>query len=130
MSQKIRFIENPAVKGREENYTTLYVRVPEVLDSWKNSLFSFEWLDANQQIKPIEGLAESEKQKRQRIEHILAQGLPVEMPVLGMGMLDNVEIGIGRDIFLTLAANGVTRIPVHIPILHKDDFSPFCDTDE
>jgi hypothetical protein len=103
--------------------------VPDVLESWKNSLFSFEWLADDQKIKPVEELTETEREKRKNIESMLDKGLPLEMPVLGMGMLDNVEIGIGREVFLTLAANGITRIPVHIPKLHKDDFGPFCDMD-
>jgi hypothetical protein len=39
--------------------------------------------------------------------------------------MENVEIGAGRAVFLTLAALGAKKLPVHIPKTHEDEFSPF-----
>lgn len=39
--------------------------------------------------------------------------------------MDNVEIGAGRDVFLTLASMGLNEIEVHIPQSNKADFKKF-----
>lgn len=126
----IEFTDNPAIRGKENSYITVSVKAPDVIKSWKSSLFSFEWITAEYKIKPFEDLPEKEQEKRREVEARLQAGKPVEMPILGIGMLDNVEIGSGRAVFLTLVANGVEEIPVHIPVTYKDDFKPFCDVME
>ena len=42
-----------------------------------------------------------------------------------IGMMDNVEIGVGRAELLTLAAAGIETMPVHIPKSSESDFKPF-----
>ena len=51
------------------------------------------------------------------------QSLP--RPVLGWGLFDCVEIGSGRDVFLTLAALGMRHIPVHAPRSMIEALTPF-----
>ncbi len=123
--KEVRFIDNPAIMGRESNYTSIPVSVSKVLDSWRASLFSFEWVTPELEVRAIEELPEQEQEKRRQIEDSLRHGEPLEKPILGIGMLDNVEIGSGRAVFLTLAANGVEEIQVHVPLIHKDDFRQF-----
>lgn len=126
----LKFIDNPAIKGREHNYVSVTVKVPDILESWRISLFSFEWISSDMAIKSLEELPEKEQGRRMEIEGRLRTGKPLEQPILGIGMLDNVEIGAGRAVFLTLAANGATEIPVHIPVVHEEDFKIFASTVE
>lgn len=119
------FIDNPAVKGREDRYVELAVRPEKILESWRLSLFSFEWLRPDGRIKAIEDLSSAEREKRAKIEVALAGGEALEKPVLGIGMLDNVEIGSGRAVFLTLAAHGIDSVPVHVPEGHAASFRPY-----
>jgi hypothetical protein len=116
---------NPAIANRADKYDTVEVDTVKVLKSYRKSLFSYEWLTPEGAIKTLDGLSDSERVKRQEIEDLIAHGKPVPMPVLGIGVLNNVEIGIGRAAFLTLAAHGVDAIAAHIPKSNAKEFRSF-----
>lgn len=121
----LHLTDSPSTRGREDRYTVARVSVQAVLKSWRSSLFSFEWLNPDGSIRTLDELPLHERDKRLRIEKLLAAGDGVERPVLGIGILDNVEIGAGRDVFLTLAARGVQTVDVHIPVSNIKDFKQF-----
>lgn len=122
IENRIIFIDRADFSARPGYYTNIDVESSLVLKSWKLSLFSFEWLRPDGSIKPLEELAEAEAEKRRLVEIRLRNGEPFEKPILGIGVMDNVEIGVGRAEFLTLAAHGVRIIPVHIPTACESDF--------
>ena len=119
------FIDNPVIHGREDRYAAVTVDVARIMKSWRLSLFSYEWVLPDGRIRDLTELPEAEKPKRQEVEPMLDRGQPIERPVLGIGLMDNVEIGSGRAIFLTLAARGAATIPVHIPKSSLKEFAPF-----
>ncbi len=121
----ITFIDNPGLNGSKDRYTSIMLDIPCALESWRLSLFSFEWMDSDGRIKTLEQLPEHEKPKRVLAEKKFLSGGPVEQPVLGIGISDNIEIGMGRAELLTLAAHGVKTIPVHIPKSCESDFKAF-----
>ena len=121
----LKFSDNIAIKGREDRYQTVRVASAAVIKSWRSSLFSFEWLDENGAIRALDDLPLHERDKRLKVEKALASAESLNRPVLGIGVLDNVEIGAGRDVFLTLAARGFKEIEVHIPKSAIADFKPF-----
>lgn len=125
IEKNIRFTENPLAAGEGARYVTIYIRVADALKSWRGSLFSFEWLRPDGKIKSAAELTPAERDKRAAIEKLLQDGSPVLMPILGIGMMDNIEIGSGRAEFLTLAALGVEIMPVHVPRSNESDFKPF-----
>lgn len=118
-------INNPSVSGREDRYKIIRVDAAKSLKSWKQSLYSFEWLESDGSIRGIDALPMQEHQKRLEIENALKKGASIERPVLGIGVMDNIEIGAGRATFLTLIAHGHKVIEVHIPKANEDDFRPF-----
>lgn len=117
--------DNAAVKGREDRYRVIRIDGGKALKSWKKSLYSFEWLRPDGAIRALDDLPLAERQKRLEMENSLKKGGPIERPVLGIGVLDNIEIGAGRAAFLTLVALGYKTIEVHIPKTNEDDFRPF-----
>lgn len=120
--KSIAFTNNKTAGGQ---YLEITVNVSKVLESWRSSLFSFEWLDQGGKIKPFDDLPEKEQIKRRAVEAALARGEAITKPVLGIGIQDNVEIGSGRAAFLTLAAKGLREMPVDIPQGNEKDFKPF-----
>lgn len=121
----IEFIDNSAVEGKEDQYLTIEVDVALVLESWAHSLFSYEWLNEKGEIKALELMQEAEKTKRQHIEKLLEQKSAISKAILGIGLQENIEIGIGKPEFLTLAAKGIPTIPVHISKLHQEEFKKY-----
>jgi hypothetical protein len=119
------FIANPSLAGREAQYVALTVKSAAVLKSWKLSLFSYEWLLPDGQIRPVDDLPLKEREKRLQVEDALKRGIPLMTPVLGIGIMDNIEIGSGRDVFLTLSALGYDHIPVYAPKSCLKEFKSF-----
>ena len=124
-THEISFIDNPAIKDRAEKYLSVDVDTDKILDSWRTSLYAFEWITPEGRIKDVAELAETEQQKRSAIEQKLQNEGTLAKPVLGIGLLENIEIGIGRHEFLAAASHGLKKIPVHIPKSNQDDFTPF-----
>lgn len=124
-SQRIDFVDNNAVKSRPGAYLAVTVRVDSVLKSWRASLFAHEWMRPDGQLKTGPELSENERPKREAVEALLRAGGTLEKPVLGIGLLESVEIGAGRATFLTLAAHGMATIPVHIPASQQKEFKGF-----
>jgi hypothetical protein len=123
--QSITFIDNPAAGSGQSTYISVIVDTALVLESWRSSLFSFEWLTPEGAIKTLENLPAHEQPKRRNVEEKISTQEPIEKPVLGIGIMDNIEIGAGRAEFLTLITHGATKIPVHIPKSCESDFKPF-----
>lgn len=123
--KNIEFTSNVSAIAGEGRYLDITVHASKVLSSWKNSLFSFEWLRPDGSIKDLQELSETEQSKRLLIEELLRTNQPIVKPILGIGMMDNVEIGSGRAEFLTLITQGIEEIQVHIPKACEKDFKPF-----
>lgn len=121
----LQFTDHSSLKGREDRYAVVRVDTAAILKSWRQSLFSFEWLTPEGALRDLDDLPLHERDKRLKVEKHLANGDPLERPVLGIGILDNIEIGAGRDVFLTLAAQGIKTIEVHIPRSCQNDFKSF-----
>src|SRR5687768_17001951 len=100
----LHFVDNPVALG--ERYVTIDIDVGAVLESWRSSLFSYEWILPDGRIRALQELSPAEQPKRMAVEERLEQREPLEKPILGIGLLENVEIGSGKALFLTLAARG------------------------
>lgn len=123
--QNIQFIDNDAINTNSQAYLEVRVDTSLVIKSWKLSLYSFEWLESDGRIKAHGNLPFREQERRNQVEEALAKGQTIGKPVLGIGLMDNIEIGAGKAEFLTLAAHGVQEIPVHILKSCESDFKPF-----
>lgn len=121
----LNLIDNASIAGREDQFKTVDVNVKTVLESWKVSLFSFEWLLPDGSIRVPEELPENEKEKYQTVLAQYESGKELERPILGIGVMDNVEIGSRRDVFLTLTTVGFQHLSVHIPKANENDFTPY-----
>ena len=119
------FIDNPAIKGREEKFLSKDVAISLVIASWRESLFAHEWLKSDGSLKNLSELNDTNRQKRLDVEAAIKDGRPLMKPVLGLGLTDSVEIGSGKDVLLTLASLSEKTISVHIPKSHADDFKLF-----
>ena len=122
---KIEFIDNKAALANPDKYIKITINIAKTLKSWKNSLYSYEWLDENNEIKTFEALSATEADKRRAIEDKIKNNSAIERPILGIGILENIEIGSGRAAFLTLASIGIETITVHIPKDCESDFKDF-----
>lgn len=105
-----------------DKYITVSVDVCCVLKSWKKSLFAHVWLNHDGLPHALNLLPEAERMQREEVEGKIQAKIPLQRPLLGIGLFDNVEIGMGKAEFLTLAALGVQQITVHIMKSDESDF--------
>ncbi|MGH1399526.1 MAG: hypothetical protein ACRBCT_09965 [Alphaproteobacteria bacterium] len=128
-TNQITFTQSKTVQAKPDFYMPVTLDIGKTLKSWQLSIFSHEWLEETNegkaQIKPTTALKKTDQAKRSAIESALQNGAPLESPVLGIGIQDNVEIGSGKAILCTLAANGIKTIPAYIPKSNEEDFKPF-----
>lgn len=125
MTNSPNFTDNKVASTKPELYACIQANVGEIIKSWRLSVFSYEWLTPDGAIKSADELSELERTKRYVVEDAINNGAPLEKPVLGIGMQDNVEIGSGRAVLLTLAAQGVETMPIHILKSNESDFKDF-----
>ncbi len=119
------FTDNPATRGREMHYMIVTVDPALVLASWRESLFSFEWLTPEGTLRVPADLAPPDRARRDEVERKWQSGETLERPVLGIGLTECIEIGAGKATFLTLAAHGLKTISVHIPRSNEGEFAAF-----
>lgn len=120
-----QMIDNSGITGREDKFETIDVHLDKILKSWKVSLFSFEWLTPEGKIRTPDQLPEKEREKYETVLSNFRAGKDLERPILGIGVLDNVEIGSRRDILLTLYAQGVKTLSVHVSKSIRHEFVPY-----
>lgn len=120
-----QFQDNPVARNRPDHYIEITVDTGKIMKSWRSSLFSFEWLLPDGRIKTLAELSDNERARRAAVEAALTGQQPLDKPVLGIGIMDNVEIGSGRATFLTLVDLGLETLPVHIPRGNEADFKKF-----
>lgn len=125
MTISVHFTDNPLIAAKARNYEDLLVDTARVLESWRLSLLSHEWLDNNGAIRTLPQLKPDLQSQHKAVLAAIKAGSTIAKPVLGIGIYENVEIGIGRDVFLTLASLGMPKIPVHVPASMIKDFKPF-----
>ena len=122
MSDKIKLIDNASLKGREEKFTLMKVNLKKVIADWQDSLFSFEWLEPDGTVRSLKTLSADRTEQYQKIESLYKNNGALERPVLGLGMMDNVEIGSRKEVLLTLYKLGVSTLEVHVPKTCSEDF--------
>ena len=125
MGETLNLIDNKAAIARPDQYICIDIDTAAVLKSWQLSVYSFEWLERDGSIKPQSALKETEQEKRMLVENAVQNNAPIEKPLLGIGIQDNVEIGSGKAVLLTLADKGIKTLPVHIPKSNESDFKSF-----
>lgn len=121
----INMIDNASIKGREDKYVSINVDLGKVLKGWQISLFSFEWLTPEGQIRTPEQLPDKERQKFETVLQDIKEGNDLERPILGIGVLDNIEIGSRRDVLLTLYTQGIKSLSVHVQKSIEEEFDEY-----
>jgi len=121
----IDFISRASVKNNQAVYTDINVDVSKILESWKLSVFAHHWLTSDGAIKDVVDLSDKNKERRTAAEQLIADGKPLEKPILGIGIYDNIEIGAGTAELCVATLHNIKTIPVHIRTTNLDDFKPY-----
>jgi hypothetical protein len=105
-----------------QRFLPVLVQSTKVIENWRASLYAFEWVHPDGRLKTLAELAPAQAAKRQATEDRLKRRENLDTPILGIGLLNTIEIGAGKDVFLTLAALGYDALPVFIPPADEKEF--------
>ena len=120
-----QFCDNKIAVKDPDKYILVDVIVEKVLESWKDSILSFEFLNTDGSMRMDRELSPKNQARRVEVEEKIRANKPLERPILGIGLMDNIEIGSGRDIFMTLCGQGYTITSVHIRKSQEDEFKDY-----
>ena len=123
--EKINLVENPAVQANPEKYMKIRVSLDKIVKSWRQSLFSFEWLLPDGSVRAPDEMIEKQRLKYEDVLHSLQNDAPLFMPILGIGVMDNIEIGSARENLLTLYTQNIKTLDVHILKMDEEEFTKF-----
>jgi len=115
------YIDHVVVSRSPDDYVSIEVEIADVFDAWKSSVFSHELLDRTGTIKNEDHLVGDVLKKYVSAKEALARGEALEKPILGVGIYDGVEIGIGREIMVAAYQSGQKSIPVCVRKNQKDE---------
>lgn len=125
MTKTLKLIDNPTLKGREANFIIIDIDSDKIIKSWKLSLFSFEWLTPEGKVKDEKSLEADKAEKFKQVQAAYNDNQSLERPILGLGIMDNVEIGSRKEVLLTLYSLGIKNLSVHIPKNCLNDFKKY-----
>lgn len=121
----IKFIENPNISGKQDKYITLELSLDKIIKSWRKSLFSFEWILPDGKVRTPNEMTEDIKLKYTYALQFVQENRPIPMPILGIGVMDNVEIGSGREFVLMLYTQKAKILYAHVPINDEKEFTGY-----
>ncbi len=114
MSAEPKFIDHPNVASNKDAYIDGVLDIAKALPSWQQSLLAYKWLTSEGHAKPLDTLGGEQRTRYDEALALLSSGKPLQKPIIGIGMVDNIEVGSGAAIVVLMAHKGITQIPVHI----------------
>jgi hypothetical protein len=108
MSIQPKFCDHAVVLASPDNYVEMTCSPKDVLDAWSLSIFAHELLNKDGSVKEKTDMVEPTLGKYIDALEMLKRGEDVAKPVIGIGIMDGVEIGIGREI---IAASYILKLP-------------------
>ena len=121
MSVEPRFYDHEIVQKSPDDYVELRVSPRQILKAWSMSLFAHELLGKDGQVKDKADIKDETLQRYVMAEESMKRGEDLAKPIIGIGIMDGIEIGIGREIVAVADVMGVSDIPIHVRKAQADE---------
>ena len=112
--EKITWKNNITVASDPGKYVEADVKLMPLLAAWRNSIVASEWI-MNGHPKQPDQLHDIPKEQYARVLSDLETGRPLDKPLLGLGLFDNLEVVTGRAVVYAALTNGFDSLPVQMP---------------
>lgn len=111
MTRYTEFYDHEVVQKTPDDYTEMTIAPQKLLDAWSSSLFAHELLK-NGAVKSSNDMKNDTLEKFIDADEKFKRNEPLPKPVIGIGIMDGIEIGIGREIIAAARVNDVDVINV------------------
>lgn len=109
-----QFYDHEVVQKSPQDYNEIMVSPAHILKCWQASMFACEVLDKQGNIKQQDDMAPDTLKRYIDCLEIIKRGEETPKPILGYGIMDNIEIGVGREVVLAAQTLEMDKIPVSI----------------
>lgn len=120
-----QFCDHVIVNKNPEDYIEVETSPQAIFKVWKLSFFAHELLHNDGQVKTAEELSGDTLEKYIQAAEAFKRGETVVKPILGVGIYDGIEIGVGREIIAAAYHAGVKSIPANIRKAQADEILSF-----
>lgn len=122
------FCNHIIVDKNPDDYTEIVTSPAAIFDTWRLSFFAHELLRQDGSVKNESELDGNTLQKFIAASEALKRGEAIEKPVLGIGLNDGIEIGIGREIVAAAYHAGEQEITASVRKAQIKDISKLLGT--
>ena len=123
-----QFRDHIIVVQNPDDYIEVQTSPANIFKGWELSPFAHELLNRDGSIKTESDLSGDTLQKFIAASEAIKRSEPLEKPILGIGLNDDIEIGVGREIIAAAYHAGLTSIPTNIPKGQADCVQQFLNT--
>lgn len=109
-----QFCDHAVTLNNPDDYVELQAMPDTILQAWRSSMFAHELIARDGRIKNEQDLEGQSLEKYLTAFEALKRGEPIEKPLLGIGIYDGVEIGIGREIIAAAFHLDIPNVPIHV----------------
>ena len=117
----INFYNHEVVQSAPDDYTEAVYSPAQILKAWQASLFAHELLTPEGNIKDQKSMHNATLEKFISALDSIKHEEDLPKPIIGIGIMDNIEIGIGREIVAAALSQGIESIPVHMRKAQAND---------
>lgn len=107
------FYDHEVVRRSPADYVEMRLSPSALLKAWSLSMFAHEMLANDGTVKPVDCMNTETLEKLLYAQDAMKKGEAVAKPIIGVGIMDNIEIGIGREIVVAAQTMNIPEIPVH-----------------
>lgn len=114
MSVHPAFCNHEIIDKAPLDYVEMQSNPRNILKAWSLSMFAHELLNKDGDIKSQDDLADATLQKYLDVLEKINRGEDIKKPIIGVGIMDGIEIGIGREIIAACATLNIDKIPFYV----------------
>lgn len=114
MDVQPQFFDHEIVQKSPDDYVELVINPVDLLNAWSLSMFAHELLNKDGTVKSQSDLSDQTLEKYVTAVEMIKRAEPLSKPVIGIGIMDGIEIGIGREIIAACAAMKTPSIPFNV----------------
>ena len=115
------FCDHEVVQRTPSDYCEMTLRPEIILKAWSVSIFAHELLNKDGSIKKDNEMTAPTLEKYIHAVEAFKRNEIVSKPIIGVGIMDNIEIGIGREIIAAAKNLSINAIPINVRKAQEKD---------
>ena len=108
------FYDHEIVQRAPSDYIEIKLKPDAVLKAWSLSMFAHEILNQNGDVKKETEMSAITLDKYLNAIESFKKNEGNIKPIIGIGIMDNIEIGVGREIVAAAKIILLDKIPIHV----------------